>query len=261
MPVFTTHPIGAPCWVDLSSPDVDGAIAFYSAVFGWDHEDSFDPEGTRVYTNFSKDGHVVCGLGEQQPEMAGMPPIWSTYIATDDIAAVTARVEAAGGSVMLPELQVMDVGAMAIYADPTDAVFSVWKAGTHLGSGIANDPDTWSWNELLTRDLDPALDFYASVFGWTYDPQEMPGMVYNVVKLGDAEIGGAMPMPAEVPDMVPNHWAVYFAVEDAAATIAKVAAEGGTIGSGPDEIPGVGTIAILHDPQGGSFCIMQPLTA
>jgi predicted enzyme related to lactoylglutathione lyase len=80
MPTFTTHAAGSPCWVDLMTPDVDGAKAFYAAVFGWTAEDQFDDAGERIYTSLSKDGQAVAGLGGQPPEMAGAPPVWNTVV-------------------------------------------------------------------------------------------------------------------------------------------------------------------------------------
>jgi predicted enzyme related to lactoylglutathione lyase len=260
MPTFTTHATGSPCWIDLMTPDVDGSKAFYQAVFGWDAEDQFDPDGNRIYTNFSQNGLGVAGMGQQPPEMAGVPPVWNTYIAVDDPAATAEKVTGAGGIVMMPPMDVMDAGSMAIFADPTGAAFSVWKAGNHIGAGVCNEPDTWSWNELMTRDIESATRFYTEVFGWGYDEVDMGPMgTYHVIQGGENDgWGGLMAMPPDVPDMVPNHWMVYFAVADVDATIAKVTGAGGMVGSGPMDIPGVGRTAVVHDPAGGSFSVLQP---
>ncbi len=260
MPDFTSHPPGTPSWVDLLSPDVDGSKAFYSAVFGWDAEDQFDEEGNRVYVMFTQNGKSVAGLGGQQPGMGEMPAVWNSYISTDDVAATTERVVGAGGTVMMPAMQVFDSGEMAIFADPAGAAFSVWKAGTHIGAEICNEPNTYSWNELMTRDLDAALPFYSAVFGWSYDPMDMgPAGTYHVIAGGEhGGLGGLMAMPAEMPDMVPNHWGVYFTVENVDASIAAVTAAGGQVVNGPMDIPGVGRTATVHDPAGGSFNLMQP---
>ena len=190
MPDFTSYEPGTPCWVDLMSADIDGAKAFYSAVFGWDAVDQFDDEGNRIYVNFRLDGKEVAGLGGQPPGAEGMPSAWNTYIATDDCEAVAAKVTEAGGSVMMPPMQVMDAGSMAIFADPSGAAFSVWQAGEHVGAQIANEPNTYSWNELQTRDLDAAKPFYSQVFGWDYDVQDMGPMGEYVVIKGGAENQG-----------------------------------------------------------------------
>jgi predicted enzyme related to lactoylglutathione lyase len=206
MPTPDGYEPGTPCWIDLMSPDVDASKDFYTQLFGWDAEDQFDDEGTRIYTNFLRlDGRDVAGLGGQTPEAASAPPVWSTHIATSDVDETSRKVEAAGGTVMMPAMDVMDAGRMAIYSDPTGAVVSVWEAGRHTGAGVCNEPRTWSWNELLTRDVDAAAAFYADVFGWTYQDMEMPFGIYRVIQGGDfGGRGGMMPMPPGMPDMVPQ---------------------------------------------------------
>lgn len=259
MPDFESYEPGWPCWVDLMSPDVDASKAFYAAVFGWDADDSFDDEGNRIYTNFTLGGRNVCGLGGMPPGMEGMPAMWSTYICTADAAATAEAVTAAGGAVMMPPMQVMDVGHMAIFADPTGAAFSVWQPGTHRGAGVANEPNTWSWNELLDRDLPTAKAFYTEVFGWTYDIQEMDNGTYHVIEGGEnGGVGGMMAMPAEMPDMVPNHWMVYFATVDVDALVGRITDAGGQVVNPPFDVPGVGRMCTVHDPHGGNFSLLQP---
>jgi predicted enzyme related to lactoylglutathione lyase len=258
MAEFTTHPAGSPCWVDLMSPDIGASKAFYSAVFGWDAEDQYDDQGNRVYVMFSLNGKSVAGLGGQGPGMEGAPAIWNTYIATADCAATAEKVTAAGGAVMMPPMQVMASGEMAVFTDPTGAAFSVWKAGEHIGAEIGNVADTYSWNELLTRDVETAKAFYSEVFGWTYDVGAMPDGSYNLIEGGDEGWGGLMAMPDEMPDMVPNHWAVYFTVTDLQDALAKITGNGGQIVQEPMTVPSVGTFATVHDPAGGNFTVMQP---
>jgi len=148
----------------------------------------------------------------------------------------------------------------AIFTDPGGAAFSVWKPGQSIGAEVCNEPNTYSWNELMTRDIDAALPFYSAVFGWTYDAMDMgPAGTYHVISGGESGgLGGLMAMPPGVPEQVPNHWGVYFAVTDADATIAAITAAGGQVVNGPMDIPGVGRTATVHDPQGGNFNVMQP---
>jgi predicted enzyme related to lactoylglutathione lyase len=252
---------GTPCWVDLMSPDVDTSKAFYTGLFRWDAEDQFDDEGTRIYTNFLRDGQVVAGMGGQMPGMEGAPPVWNTYVAVADVDETTKKVEAAGGTVMMPAMDVMDVGRMAIYGDPTGAAFSVWQAGSHKGADVCNEPNTWSWNELMTRDVDAATAFYAAVFDWTYQGMPMPFGTYHVIEGGDeGGRGGVMGMPPGVPDMVPNHWAVYFMIDDTESKLERVRELGGQVVQGPDDASGVGRITMVHDPRGGSFSMLEPVS-
>ena len=258
---FSSHQAGTPSWVDLMSPDVDASVAFYTSVFGWEAEDQFDDDGNRVYVMFRLDGKAVAGLGGQPPGAPEMPPVWNTYITTDDVAATTAKVTENGGAVMMPGMQVMTAGEMAVFTDPAGAAFSVWKPDEHIGAEVGNADNTFSWAELNTRDVDASLPFYNAVFGWEYQSGEaMPG--YHLIAGGtnDEGLGGIMAMADEVPDMVPSHWAVYFAVRDAAATAAKIEAAGGSIVMPAMPIPGVGTMVVAHDPGGGNFSLMQPET-
>lgn len=264
MPVFESHAEGSPCWIDLMSPDVDASKRFYTGVFGWSAEDQFDDEGNRVYVNFSLDDRLVAGLGGQAPGMAGMPAIWNTYVCCHDLDSALAAAVDAGGVVLMPAMQVMQHGHMAIVTDPTGAAISLWKPAAHQGAELCNEPNTWSWSELLTRDLGAARAFYERVFGWQLSGQDMgpPTGTYWVVEGGDhGGWAGMMAMPPDAPDQVPNHWMTYFAVTDVAATLATIAEHGGMMGSEPITVPGVGTMAVAHDPHGGSFSLMQPETA
>lgn len=252
----TSYDHGTPGWIDLSTPDVAGATSFYSGLFGWDTVELTDDEGNQIYIEFMLDGLRVAGLAQQQPEMAGMPPIWSSYVIVDDCDAVVAKVAGAGGTVMVPTMDVMDAGRMAVFADPSGAVISAWEPKEHPGAAIVNEPNSWTWNELLSRDLEAAKPFYEQVFGWTWNTMDMPSGPYHVVAGGTDGLAGAMDMPAEFPAQVPNHWGVYFSVTDAAAACAKVTELGGTVAWGPEATP-VGILATLHDSSGGSFSIMQ----
>ncbi|MEM8922068.1 MAG: VOC family protein [Actinomycetota bacterium] len=261
MPEFTSHAAGSPCWVDLMSPDVEASKAFYTTVFGWDASDQFDDDGNYTYTMFEADGKAVAGMGGQPPDMPdGMPPVWNSYVAVDDPAATAKKVTAAGGSVMMPPMQVMAAGEMAIFTDPTGAVISVWKAGEHVGAHVANEHHTWSWNELMTRDPEAAAGFYGQVFGWNYDEMNMgPIGTYRMIQGGENNgWGGIMAMPPGMPEQVPNHWSVYFMTNDLDATLDGVKGAGGMVANGPMPIPGVGTTAVVHDPAGGSFQLLQP---
>ncbi|HKJ56540.1 MAG TPA: VOC family protein [Nitriliruptoraceae bacterium] len=260
MATRTHYDAGTPCWIDLSTPDVDAAKEFYSSLFGWSSEDVFDDDGVRIYTNFTRDGKVLAGMAQHQPEMDGMPAMWNTYVATEDVAATAAAVAGAGGQVMLPPMEVMTEGSMAVFADPTGAVVSVWQAADHIGAQIVNEPGAWSWNELMTRDLDAARAFYDAVFGWQTDAMDMGDMgTYHVVRGGKEGIAGMMAMPDDMPAQVPNHWGIYILVDDAQAVVTRVTELGGTVAFGP-ESSAVGVLATLHDPQGGSFSVMQAPT-
>ena len=116
-----------------------------------------------------------------------------------------------------------------------------------------NGPGQFSWNELLTSDVAGAGAFYTQLFGWQAEP--MPGgMPYTLFKKNGIFAGGmmAVPMPG-----VPPHWLNYVTVENADASAARVTELGGTVCKPPFDIPNVGRIAIVQDPQGAFFGIFQ----
>lgn len=250
---------GTPSWIDLMTPDLDAAKAFYTGLFGWEAEDQFDGDGNRIYTMFRLDGKDVAGAGEMGPEQrdSGMPPVWNTYISVEDVEATSARVESAGGQVMMPAMDVMESGRMAIFLDPAGAAFSAWQAREHIGAQLVNDPGAFCWNELQTREPEQAVDFYTEVFPWTVSASEMPdGDVYREIQLDGRTIAGILTIGDDFPPEVPNNWQTYFSVEDCQAALERVEELGGQVAMPPMELP-VGTMAVVSDPQGGTFTIIE----
>lgn len=256
MAEFSSHSAGTPAWVDLVSPDLGGAKDFYGQLFGWELEDQFDPAGNHAYTMARVNGKAVVGM-RPKPPASEMPSFWNTYIATDDLDATAQSVEANGGQVITAPREVMGSGKMAVFADPTGAIFSGWQAQDHIGTELGNIANTYSWNELMTRDLPSSQAFYSSLFGWHYNAEEMPSGDYNIIEGEDsARLAGMLEMPSDVPEDVPNHWGVYFTVDDLEASVEKVTNLGGTIAMPPMELLGGRRVSTLIDSWGASFIMM-----
>jgi predicted enzyme related to lactoylglutathione lyase len=185
-----------------------------------------------------------------------MPPMWNTYLAVDDVDAAVEKVGPAGGQVMMPPMDIMDSGRMAFVMDPTGAPVGLWQANQHIGATLRMETGAVIWNELITDKPDAALAFYEAVVGMEHAPMEGPGPTYLLLKVGGTEVGGCMEPP--MPE-VPNHWHVYFAVDDADATADEATAKGGKIMVEPFDIPTVGRSAVLTDPQGAVFSVLTPL--
>lgn len=257
MPKRSEYRQGTPNWVDLQTTDQSAAKKFYTSLFGWGYDDNPVPGGGGVYSMATLNGEAVAAIAPMPPGAPeGMPPIWNTYIAVDDVDAVVDKVVPGGGQVMMPAFDIGDAGRMSFITDPTGAAVGLWQANRHIGATLVNETGTLIWNELLTDKPDLALAFYEAVVGLTHSSMEIAaGQNYRVLKAGDAEVGGCMepPMPG-----VPNHWHVYFAVDDADATAAKAAAAGGQVIAEPADIPSVGRFAVLSDPQGAIFSVLKP---
>jgi uncharacterized protein len=247
----TSYPQGTPNWVDLSTTDPDAAKSFYGQLFGWTYDDLPMPQGP-VYSMAAKDDGVVAAIAPQPPDMAaqGLPPTWNTYLAVDDIDEVAARVEPAGGKLLLAPVDVMDAGRMAAVMDPTGAAVGLWQGKEHIGARRVNEPGTMCWNQLLTDNEDAAVTFYQRVLGLTTGTMEVGEAPHTVFRSGAETVAGA----AAAPPGVPNHWHVYFAVEDAPAAAQQATELGGSVLNGPMDIS-IGTMATLRDPQGGTFGI------
>jgi uncharacterized protein len=247
------QPAGTPIWTDLGSPDPAASASFYGQLFGWESQDLGEEAGH--YTFFTSDGKVVAAVGPHMSE--GQPTVWTTYIATDDVEATARKVTEAGGQVLVPPMAVMDQGSMAIFTDSAGAAFAVWQPAKMLGAEKFNQPVSMSWNELSTRDVDAAKRFYPAVFGWGVQSNAMPqGGEYIEWQVGGKSVAGGTPMNEHMPPQVPSFWLVYFAVANADATVAKAQELGATLSAGPYDIP-QGRFAILSDPQGATFAIIQ----
>jgi predicted enzyme related to lactoylglutathione lyase len=244
--------------VDLSVDDVEQATAFYGELFGWDVDINPDPE-FGGHGNFKLDGKDVAGVGPaQQP---GQPPVWTTYIATDDVDGTASKITDAGGSVFPPgRIEIGEFGSMIVAADPSGAVFGVWQSGLHFGAQLANVPGSVAWNENLSRDFEANKKFYTEVFGYSYGDMGGEDFNYVTLDLNGAPVGGLGDLPSTMPAEAPAFWMTYFAVSDADATVAKVEDLGGRV-LNPAFDTSVGRIAMLADNQGAAFAVIAATNA
>ena len=252
----TSYAPGTPCWVDLATPDIEATEKFYGALFGWEIPELPNSAAMGGYRRAKKNGKDVAGV---YPLMeAGQHPAWATYVSVSDAAATAATIVESGGTTIVEPMDI-GMGHMAVFADPAGAVFGLWQPGTFAGAELVNEAGCFGWNELGTRDTGAAREFYGEVFGWAYDEEESArGGMYTVWKAGEAMVAGMIDIDKlGLPAEVPPHWLVYFTVEDADAALAQVESGGGDVRMGPIEIP-IGRFAVVADPAGAVFAIMQP---
>lgn len=113
------------------------------------------------------------------------------------------------------------------------------------------------WYELGTTDLDAAGGFYARILGWQVTDSGMEGFDYRLAKSGGDMVAGLMSNAGQQGSPPPN-WLIYFAADDCDQTAADIRAAGGTVCHGPADIPGTGRFAVVADPQGAVFGLLQP---
>ncbi|MDJ0353103.1 VOC family protein [Pseudarthrobacter sp. PH31-O2] len=251
------HSNGAPCWIDLMTSDTGKAQAFYGDLFGWTFETG-DQEKYGGYITALKNGKSVAGIMQKQPDRAGFPDAWSTYLRTDDARAAVKSAAEHGGAVYLEAMDVPEQGTMAMVGDATGAAIGIWQTGEMTGYELAAEDGTPAWHELHTKDYATAVKFYQDVFGWNTDVMsDTPEFRYTTMGAGDTAKAGIMDASGYLPAEVPSHWQVYFAVADTDAATEKAVAMGAQLIEGPDDTP-FGRLATLADPTGARFKITAP---
>ena len=257
MTTVTQHAPGTFCWVELGTTDQQGAKNFYSALFGWNYEDS--PMGPdAIYTQVQRSGRQAAALYRMPSQMLqqGIPPHWLCYVSVASADEAAAKAKQLGGRVIVEPFDAMEHGRMAVLQDPTGATLAVWQAKKHIGVSVLGEPGALCWAELGTNDPNAAGVFYAGLFGWTLEKWPSPPE-YTLFKRGDSSAGGMYTLAGDKPGMS-SHWMAYFAVENCDGCSAKVEQLGGEVVSPPRDVPGVGCLAVLRDPQGAVFSVIQP---
>jgi predicted enzyme related to lactoylglutathione lyase len=247
-------PIGAPCWTDLYTSDADRAQAFYGEIFGWSAASSAAEYGG--YINFSKDGVLVAG-GVPNDGSTPAPDAWSVYLAVRDAAATVDAAVAQGSAVIVPATQVGPLGTMGVVTDPGGAAIGLWQPGEHKGFGIIDEPGAPSWFELHTREYDQSVQYYRDVFAWdAHTVGDSPDFRYTTYGENETALAGIMDASAFLPASAPSYWAVYFAVDDADKTLARITELGGSVVQAAEDTP-YGRLATATDPTGAQFKLRQ----
>jgi uncharacterized protein len=250
VPKRETAPIGAPIWIDLFTSDPDKSRAFYGELLGWTAEEPNPEFGG--YFNFSKGDSLVAG-GMRNDGEAGVPDMWNVYLAVENAEATVAAATAHGGGVIVPAMQLLELGSMAVVTDVGGASIGMWQPGTHTGIGVFGEPGSPAWFELHSRDYAASVQFYKDVFGWDAKTMsDTPEFRYTTLGEGDDAKAGIMDSSGFLPEGVPAHWAVYLRVADTDAA-AKTAVElGGSLIMPAEDTP-YGRIAMVADPTGAQF--------
>jgi predicted enzyme related to lactoylglutathione lyase len=258
---------GVPCWVETWHDDPGPAVKFYSAILGWEAENTLPPDAEGTFHICRTRGRDAAAIGSPLPEGAPPTPVWTTFILVESAEETAGKARDAGGSVIVEPFESLEGGRLAIGADPGGATFAAWEQAEHKGAQVVNEPGAYSMSALETTDVEGAKAFYGELFGWEPEPFGPPDAGISVWRL-PGYVGGEpqQPVPRDVVAMLiandegPARWGVDFWVFNADQAAAKATEMGGRTVTPPYDVPGVDGMrqAVLADPGGAVLSITQP---
>jgi len=255
-PASPEHHIGKVVFLQLVTPDLAGAEAFYAGLFGWTYQSA--QTGDLEYAEASLDGRPVAGL-VHRPIPAGQrrQPAWLSFLSVRDADAATKVAVLNGAQVLVGPHDVPDRGREAVFADPQGAVFAVLASSSGDPPDLLADPGDWIWSTLITSNPDTDAAFYQILFDYeVFEQPDVPGEQHFILSTDAIARASANSLPAGRPNARP-HWLNYVRVDDAAATTAKVEKLGGRVLVAPRLDRHGGKIAVVADPQGAPFGLLE----
>lgn len=116
------------------------------------------------------------------------------------------------------------------------------------------------WHQLMTRDVPGAKKFYSKLVGWKTMPWPLDP-AYTVCHADVGPVAGIMEITADLPADMPSHWVQYIGTRDVDGTAEAAVRAGGSVMKAPSDMQGAGRYAIIKDPQGAAFAIIDPENA
>ena len=252
---------GAPCWIELNTPDVSVSSKFYRRVFGWVAV-ALEPEEAG-YLMFYKDRREVAAVGPLDHEQ--QRTAWTLFFTTTDVHRSVEDAERFGGTVLVEPFNIGDDGRMAYFIDPQGGVFGVWEPGDFSGFAAVDEPDTFGWADLWTPDPLGAQTFYRALFGWESENISLTLQAGEYIVVRPAETGrerahgGLIGITPEVLLSTEGgaNWHPSFIVTDCDTSAELVKEGGGQVHKAPEDVPGGVRIAICSDPLGAEFVLLE----
>ena len=239
---------GAVRWFGLLTEDAAAARAFYTDLFGWQIERTSSGASIAVH-----DGQPFAGItqiGRTTPEVNDST--WLVGVVVSDLRESVAAARRLGAQVLRDVSRAEGFAQWAVIEDPQGAQVLLMVPERPLG-GIQG-PGNWVWAELWTTDLEASSRFYSQVIGWEYVELDRPDGAYPTFQsAGEARAGL---VPIEKGELEPG-WAPYIGVADLEATLARARELGGEVLLEPNEEIYQGRVAVLADPTGVSFLVIQ----
>ncbi|MUL40166.1 VOC family protein [Streptomonospora sp. PA3] len=248
MTTAVEYPAGAPCWMEISVPELGRAKEFYGGLFGWEFDD-------RPYTLARLGPRRVAGLSEQwgTDTDPAEPAAWTVFLSTRDLDTALRTLTEAGGRLLAARQDIGDLGAMALARDPTGAALGLWQPDTLRGCE-ASGPGAPVWTEVASADIRATTAFLVRVFGC--EPERVDGFDFVTLYSGGSPVLGVYG-DDDRPRRDHAAWLTYFAVRSADAAAEYTRSAGGRVLRPAADSP-YGRWCVLSDPFGARFAAVEP---
>jgi uncharacterized protein len=252
----TEHHVGKVIWAELVTPNLSGAEQFYSGLFGWTFQDmsTSDTHYAIALNNGERVGGIV-----QHPIRSGVKrqPSWLTFIAVQDVDAATSLAVSSGATIVRAPRTYNARGRQAILRDPQGAAFAIMASYTGDPADYLAAPGEWIWSSLLTKDAGTDAAFYQTVFGYeVFDLESEDGQEHVILSTDNYARAGVNTLPVDAVRRHPR-WLNFVRVADAAGASTRAVALGGSVLVPPRIDRHGGRIAVLADPSGAAFGVME----
>lgn len=232
-------------WRELMSWEPSAALRFYGELVGWKSKPMQTSAGT--YHLLQCGEKQVGGVLALGPESRA-PTSWMSYLSVPDVDAAATVAKERGASVVWGPEDIPQVGRAATVLDPQGAIFSLLHAfdGDPAPLGPPG-PGEFCWEQLHCQDFVKARDFYGALVGWKVFPA--PDGATETFGFGERPGEQAASLVTPPPHTTPG-WLTFVTVDDLPAARARTVRLGGRVLIDSVPVPGVGTYAVIADPQG-----------
>ncbi len=245
-------------WHELFTKDAQLATDFYMRLFDWQ---ATEPEGEGELIRLQHaDGGEVAGVVQLEPDQ-DLPAQWVPAVAVQDLETSADRSEKLGADVPVQGDHLAPGEKLGLIRDPQGALVAPMQDGATDRAARDLPPGPvggFTWHELITPAAQEQEGFYARVFDWQLTERDMKDKgSYRMFTTRDRPVGGLVPA---VRKDSPAFWLSYVQVDDAAKVLRRTELMGGTVHQGVLRLPDGKRYALLADPTGASFGVVEAST-
>ncbi|UHA72509.1 VOC family protein [Paenibacillus sp. 481] len=242
------------CWLDIKTCNMASVQTFYKDVLNWRYQQESWPH--RLYPTIYAGNDQVGGFTDlNSPAFPpGTKPHISVYVAVNHVDQTVARVEQAGGNLLLEPFDLGDFGRMATIQDSAGAVLSIWESRRFKGMNVNLNREGAPFSfELMTTDLACSIEFYTKVFNWTVEIKHEETLASAEVRHEGKKVGSMKEASLETGE---TEWRVCYTVKHLEKAVEKAQSWGAKVITNARKIP-AGRIVVITDPDGNAISFIE----